>query len=225
MLENFAKLTGRATQVITAAASIASGSVASPSFVADYLYTDHLLYGLVREGTGVAASILKQHGVTTDSILSEIQKQNDSRSVLSALNKASHFLYKSQIVAENLNHSYVGTEHILLSILSYRNGIACKILSRLGVDLDAIEKSVLNLITTEITINVSDYKKYKSKINSNEFIIIMHEDLHFADKIYIQILFINALSDIPVIAFCNELELSKVLSEYESYNGPINLSF
>ena len=118
----------------------------------EYIGTEHILLGLVKEGSGVAANVLKNLDVDLRKIRLEVEKLVQSGPEMVTMGKlpqtprAKKVIEYSMEEARNLNHNYVGTEHILLGLLREQEGVAAQVLMNLGLKLDEVREEVLNLL-------------------------------------------------------------------------------
>jgi ATP-dependent Clp protease ATP-binding subunit ClpC len=118
----------------------------------EYIGTEHVLLGLVKEGSGVAANVLKNLDVDLRKIRLEVEKLVQSGPEMVTMGKlpqtprAKKVIEYSMEEARNLNHNYVGTEHILLGLLREQEGVAAQVLMNLGLKLDEVREEVLNLL-------------------------------------------------------------------------------
>jgi ATP-dependent Clp protease ATP-binding subunit ClpC len=118
----------------------------------EYIGTEHILLGLVKEGSGVAANVLKNLDVDLRKIRLEVEKLVQSGPEMVTMGKlpqtprAKKVIEYSMEEARNLNHNYVGTEHILLGLLREQEGVAAQVLMNLGLKLDDVREEVLNLL-------------------------------------------------------------------------------
>ncbi len=118
----------------------------------EYIGTEHVLLGLVKEGSGVAANVLKNLEVDLRKIRLEVEKLVQSGPEMVTVGKlpqtprAKKVIEYSMEEARNLNHSYVGTEHILLGLLREQEGVAAQVLMNLGLKLEDVREEVLNLL-------------------------------------------------------------------------------
>lgn len=122
----------------------------------NYVSTEHLLLGLVRENDSVAARILDRMGVSLGRIRSEIERQvtrGDGRlgQDMQLTPRAKRVIDLAYDEARNLNNNYIGTEHLLLGLIREGEGMAARVLQRLGVDIERTRKEVLNLQDGETT--------------------------------------------------------------------------
>jgi ATP-dependent Clp protease ATP-binding subunit ClpC len=118
----------------------------------EYIGTEHILLGLVKEGSGVAANVLKNLDVDLRKIRLEVEKLVQSGPDMVTMGKlpqtprAKKVIEYSMDEARNLNHNYVGTEHILLGLLREQEGVAAQVLMNLGLKLDDVREEVLQLL-------------------------------------------------------------------------------
>ncbi|MDP1860444.1 MAG: ATP-dependent Clp protease ATP-binding subunit [Gemmatimonadaceae bacterium] len=123
----------------------------------EYVGTEHILLGLIREGEGVAAAVLQNLNVDLDEIQQKIEetvKKGKAAQTtgpdLPYTSRAKKVLELAMSEARELNHSYVGTEHLLLGLLREEKGIAASVLTDAGVNLDAARAETLRLLGTEM---------------------------------------------------------------------------
>ena len=123
----------------------------------EYVGTEHILLGLIREGEGVAAAVLQQLAVDLDDIQQKIEETVKKGKAAQATgpdlpytSRAKKVLELAMGEARELNHSYVGTEHLLLGLLREEKGIAAQVLADAGVNLDAARAETLRLLGTEM---------------------------------------------------------------------------
>jgi len=118
----------------------------------EYIGTEHVLLGLIKEGSGVAANVLKNLDVDLRKIRLEVEKLVQSGPDMVTMGKlpqtprAKKVIEYSMEEARNLNHNYVGTEHILLGLLREQEGVAAQVLMNLGLKLEDVRDEVLNLL-------------------------------------------------------------------------------
>jgi ATP-dependent Clp protease ATP-binding subunit ClpC len=138
----------------------------------DYIGTEHILLSLVKEGEGVAAMVLIDLGINLDDlrraienavnygtktiVLGEIPLNQEARAALNwAVDEA-----------RRMNHSYIGTEHLLLGILREDRSIGCQILQSLGIELEIVRQETIRLLGGEVA---ETQKKQKSKTPALDF--------------------------------------------------------
>src|SRR4051812_5487998 len=123
----------------------------------EYVGTEHILLGLIREGEGVAATVLQNLSVELDEIQQKIEetvKKGKAAQTtgpdLPYTSRAKKVLELAMSEARELSHSYVGTEHLLLGLLREEKGIAAQVLTDAGVNLDAARAETLRILGTEM---------------------------------------------------------------------------
>jgi ATP-dependent Clp protease ATP-binding subunit ClpC len=123
----------------------------------EYVGTEHILLGLIREGEGVAAAVLQNLSVDLDEIQQKIEETVKKGKAAAATgpdlpytSRAKKVLELAMGEARDLSHGYVGTEHLLLGLLREEKGIAAQVLSDAGVNLDAAKAETLRLLGTEM---------------------------------------------------------------------------
>jgi ATP-dependent Clp protease ATP-binding subunit ClpC len=120
----------------------------------EYIGTEHILLGLIKEGSGVAANVLRNLDVDIRTIRLEVERivqhgPRDDAYVMGTLpktprsKKAIEFAIEE---AKGLKHNYVGTEHLLLGLLREEQGVAAQVLINLGMRLGDVREEVLNLL-------------------------------------------------------------------------------
>ncbi len=118
----------------------------------EYIGTEHVLLGLVKEGSGVAANVLKNLDVDLRKIRLEVEKIVQSGPDMVTMGKLPQTPRAKKVIeyameeARNLNHNYVGTEHLLLGLLREQEGVAAQVLMNLGLKLEDVRDEVLNLL-------------------------------------------------------------------------------
>ena len=118
----------------------------------EYIGTEHVLLGLVKEGSGVAANVLKNLDVDLRKIRLEVEKIVQSGPDMVTMGKLPQTPRAKKVIeyaleeAKNLNHNYVGTEHLLLGLLREQEGVAAQVLMNLGLKLEDVREEVLNLL-------------------------------------------------------------------------------
>src|ERR1700761_5321805 len=123
----------------------------------EYVGTEHILLGLIREGEGVAAAVLQTLSVELDEIQQKIEetvKKGKAAQTtgpdLPYTSRAKKVLELAMSEARELSHSYVGTEHLLLGLLREEKGIAAQVLTDAGVNLEAARAETLRILGTEM---------------------------------------------------------------------------
>src|SRR6184192_413520 len=123
----------------------------------EYVGTEHILLGLIREGEGVAAAVLTNLNVDLEEIQQKIEETVKKGKAAAAAgpdlpytSRAKKVLELAMSEARELNHSYVGTEHLLLGLLREEKGIAAQVLTDAGVNLEAARAETLRILGTEM---------------------------------------------------------------------------
>ncbi|MBM3992717.1 MAG: ATP-dependent Clp protease ATP-binding subunit [Planctomycetes bacterium] len=118
----------------------------------EYIGTEHILLGLVKEGTGVAANVLKNLDIDLRKIRLEVEKIVQAGPDMVTMGKLPQTPRAKKVIeysieeARTLNHNYVGTEHLLLGLLREQEGVAAQVLMNLGLKLEDVREEVLNLL-------------------------------------------------------------------------------
>ncbi|KPV44178.1 ATP-dependent Clp protease ATP-binding subunit [Alicyclobacillus ferrooxydans] len=116
--------------------------------------TEHILLGLVREGDGIAAKALQSLGVSTDKVQAEVEKiigtGQSQTGAMTYTPRAKKVIELSIDEARKLNHTYVGTEHILLGLIREGEGVAARVLANLNVSLSKARQQVLQLLGGDV---------------------------------------------------------------------------
>ena len=142
----FERFTDRARKVMALANQEAQ------RFNHEYIGTEHILLGLVKEGTGVGANVLKNLGVDLHKVRMEVERLVKSGPEMVTMGKLPQTPRAKKVIeyaieeARNLNHNYVGTEHLLLGLLREREGVAAQVLMNMGLKLDEVREEVLHLL-------------------------------------------------------------------------------
>ncbi|HTF89710.1 MAG TPA: ATP-dependent Clp protease ATP-binding subunit [Planctomycetota bacterium] len=142
----FDRFTDRAKKVMNLARQEAQ------RFNHEYLGTEHILLGLVQEGSGVAANVLKNMAIDLNKIRAEVEKIVKTGPTMVTMGqlpftpRAKKVLELSMEEASNLGHNYIGTEHLLLGLIKENEGIAAQVLLNLGVKLEDVREEVLEFL-------------------------------------------------------------------------------
>jgi ATP-dependent Clp protease ATP-binding subunit ClpC len=118
----------------------------------EYVGTEHVLLGLIKEGSGVAANVLKNLELDLRTIRLEVEKLVQSGPDMVTKGKLSQTPRTKKVIeyamdeSRTLNHNYVGTEHILLGLLREQEGVGAQVLMNLGLKLELVREEVLNLL-------------------------------------------------------------------------------
>jgi ATP-dependent Clp protease ATP-binding subunit ClpA len=118
----------------------------------EFIGTEHILLGLVKEGTGVAANVLKNHDVDLRKIRLELEKivvagpNTVYPGRLPLTPRAKKLIEYAKEEARNLKHNYLGTEHLLFGLLRDQVSVAAHVLMNLGVELESVREEIRNLL-------------------------------------------------------------------------------
>jgi len=115
-----------------------------------YVSTEHLLLGLTRDGTTLAARTLAHLGVEVATIRSEVEKQlpwsaDRTSDEMTLTPRAKRVIDLAYDEARNLNNNYIGSEHLLLGLVREGHGLAARVLEHLGVELEACQEAVRHI--------------------------------------------------------------------------------
>ncbi|HAX24587.1 MAG TPA: NDP-hexose 4-ketoreductase, partial [Chloroflexi bacterium] len=146
MADKFEKFTERARKVLTLAQEEAQ------RFNHNYIGTEHLLLGLVREGDGVAARVLSNMGVQLPKVRSAVEfiigrGETVIMGEIGLTPRAKKVIELAVDEARRLNHHYIGTEHLLLGLVREGEGIAAGVLESLGVNLEKVRAQVMQVVS------------------------------------------------------------------------------
>jgi ATP-dependent Clp protease ATP-binding subunit ClpC len=148
MMNNF---TPRAQQVLALARKEAD------RFNHNYVGTEHLLLGLIKLGQGVAVNVLQKLGLDLETVRMEVEKQVGSGPETKMVGNIPYTPRVKKVLAlagkeaKSLNHSYVGTEHILLGLLREGEGVAARVLKNLEVDIERTRNEILKELDPNFT--------------------------------------------------------------------------
>jgi ATP-dependent Clp protease ATP-binding subunit ClpC len=153
-MEPMNNLTPRAQQVLALARKEAD------RFRHNYVGTEHLLLGLIKLGQGVAVSVLQKMGLDLETVRGEVEKQvglgQESKTPLGSIPytpRVKKVLALAGKEAKALNHSYVGTEHILLGLLREGEGVAARVLKTLDIDIERTRQEILRELDPQFAAN------------------------------------------------------------------------
>src|SRR5881275_1392880 len=162
MADRFDKFTERARRVLTLAQEEAL------RFNHNYIGTEHLLLGLVREGEGVAAKVLANLGVELNKVRSAVEFiiGRGDRMIVGEVGltpRATKVIELSVDEARRLGHHYIGTEHLLLGLVREGEGIAAGVLESLGVSLDKVRSQVIYVLNQSQAYSQQQEGRHSSK--------------------------------------------------------------
>ena len=157
------EFTGRATRVLELSKEFAINNNYS------FIGTEHILYGLVKEGEGLACKILENQGLTAEYVEGEILKIDG---VMNTLDEEPEFTPRAKRIIENsareskrMGQNYVGTEHVLLSLMREIDSVAVRILIDANIDPQRIFADLLRLLSEDSP--MSPYSDSASEVNNN----------------------------------------------------------
>ena len=160
------KFTNKAKKVIEIANDI------SVKLGHNYIGTEHILYGLIKEGEGIGAKVLINKGITAENIEKKIEeilgKGNTIKESLGFTPRSKKVLENAFLEAKKIGYNFIGTEHLLLAILKEGDCIAVKIITELKVEISQIYNEIAKVINEEE--NDKDLKK-EGRIGRGSFAI------------------------------------------------------
>ncbi len=139
---------GKFTQKATLALNLAKECAMALGH--NYIGTEHMLWGLIKEGTGIAGGVLLSNGITDqkvmESILSVVGKGDGSQQVAGYTPRTKRVMELSYAETRRMGQNYIGTEHLLMGILREGESIAVRILMDLGVDIHKLYDSIITML-------------------------------------------------------------------------------
>ena len=143
------KFTNKAKKVIEIADDI------SIELGHNYIGTEHILYGLVKEGEGIAAKVLRNKGITEESVKTKIEDLlgvgKEIKETLGFTPRTKRILEKAFLEAKRIGYNYIGTEHLLLAIIKEDDCVAVRIIAELNVEISKIYNEIAKVINEEET--------------------------------------------------------------------------
>src|SRR5579859_4991048 len=181
-MDRFDKFTDRARKVLTLAQDEAQ------RFNHNYIGTEHLLLGLVREGEGVAARVLENMNVELSKVRTAVEfiiGRGDQPVVgeVGLTPRAKRVIELAIDEARRLGHNYIGTEHLLLGLVREGEGIAAGVLESLGVNLDKVRHQVIHVLSQSSSVAPAQEAKRPSKTPTLDQLGINLTDLARAGKL------------------------------------------
>jgi len=178
----FERFSDRARKVM----SLANGE--AQRFNHEYIGTEHILLGLVKEGTGVAVNVLKNILLDTDlrKVRLEVEKLVSAGPEMATMGKlpltprAKKVIEYAKEEARNFNHNYVGTEHLLLGLIREHDGIAAQVLMDLGLKLEEVREEVLEIISVNSAESESSEGNASASSNMKEQLRVLQESIAHA---------------------------------------------
>lgn len=137
----------------------------------NYVGTEHLLIGLIREGGGIAARVLQGQGITPEKVIKEIENTVGLGQSLEELPtnftpRTKRVLEMSYVEARRMGHNYIGTEHLLLAVMREDESIAVKILINLGVEPQKLLSEIGKLLNEQISGAAANTRQGKASSNT-----------------------------------------------------------
>jgi ATP-dependent Clp protease ATP-binding subunit ClpC len=181
-MDRFDKFTDRARKVLTLAQDEAQ------RFNHNYIGTEHLLLGLVREGEGVAARVLENMNVELPKVRTAVEFiiGRGDRPVVGEVGltpRAKRVIELAIDEARRLGHNYIGTEHLLLGLVREGEGIAAGVLESLGVNLDKVRHEVIRVLSQSSSTGPAQESKRASKTPTVDALGINLTEAARADKL------------------------------------------
>ncbi len=141
----FERFTDRARRVVVRAQE------AARNLDHDWIGTEHVLLGLIHEGSGVAAKVLESLAISPDAVRQRVEElvgrgEQAPSGHIPFTPQAKDVLRLALSESADLGHHYIGTEHILLGLISQGEGVAAQVLTEFGVDLDGARERVIRLL-------------------------------------------------------------------------------
>ena len=209
------KFTNRAEKAIEMAQEIAA------ELGHNYVGTEHLLCGLMREGSGLAYKVLANQGVTEEKIIEMIEELIGRGEPLDELPegytpRTKRVFEISFMEAKRLNNNYIGTEHILLGIMKEGDSVAVRIIMDLGVDIQKMFSELLKTLTEENAGNPNPNAKSKQSYNQTPTLNQFGKDLTNEA--------IEGKLD-PIIGRENEIERIILENDYSNLRKPTERKF
>ena len=161
------KFTTRAKKAMEIASDFAK------EFKHNYVGTEHILYGLVREGNGVASKVLENNGITSENVKEEIIELigiGENEIIATGFTpRTKRVLENSYTEAKKIKYDYIGTEHLLIGIIKEEDCIATRILIDLNINISKLYNEILNVVNEldDVIIQDGDKKNSKTKDYNN----------------------------------------------------------
>ncbi len=172
------KFTNRAKKVIEIANDI------SVELGHNYIGTEHILYGLAKEGEGIASKVLVNKGITADKVQRQIEdmlgRGKEIKESLGFTPRSKRVLENAFIEAKRIGYNYIGTEHLLLATMKEEDCIASKIILELNIEVPKIYNEIAKVINEEEVDNEigKDIGKIKNKTSQTPTLNQFAEDIH-----------------------------------------------
>ena len=143
----------------------------------EYIDTEHILLGLLKEGNGIAAHVLETFGVDLKLARIEVEKIVPAGPDRMVIGKLPHSPRAKKVIeyaieeAHNLNHNYVGTEHLLLGLLREQEGVAAQVLMNLNLKLDEVRSEIMKIFTGDSKLSNCLEKTVVGNEGLKEFVV------------------------------------------------------
>lgn len=120
----------------------------------NYIGTEHILLGLIKEGEGVAAQVLKNKGITLEAVRQQVEAavgkgQHQVEQVMGYTPRTKTILELSVEEARSLGHNYIGTEHLLLALIREGEGVAAQLLLAMGLSFESTRQDIMAMLNDE----------------------------------------------------------------------------
>lgn len=136
----------------------------------NYIGTEHMLYGLIKEGEGIASKVLINKGITEEKVEKKIEemlgKGKEIEQSLGFTPRAKRILENAFLEARKIGYNFIGTEHLLLAILKEKDCIATRIITELNVEISKIYNEIANVINEDDE-KITYKEKTKTAINNS----------------------------------------------------------
>src|SRR5688500_2043947 len=149
----------------------------------EYIGTEHILLGLIQEGSGVAANVLRNLDIDLDKIRRELEKIVQSGPSMVTMGqlpctpRAKHVLELAVEEASTLGHNYIGTEHLRLGRIRETEGVAAQVLLNLGLKLEDVREEVLELLGADMPTESSSPEQKKGSKSKTPALYAFGPDL------------------------------------------------
>ncbi|HVY61164.1 MAG TPA: Clp protease N-terminal domain-containing protein, partial [Planctomycetota bacterium] len=186
----------------------------------EYIGTEHILLGLIQEGSGVAANVLRNLDIDLDKIRREVEKIVQSGPSMVTMGqlpftpRAKKVLELAVEEASNLGHNYIGTEHLLLGLIRENEGVAAQVLLNLGLKLEDVREEVLELLGADMPTESSSPEQKKGGKSKTPALDAFGRDLTELAR--------EGKLD-PVIGRMNEIERVIQILSRRTKNNPVLL--
>ncbi|GIS84752.1 MAG: hypothetical protein CM1200mP16_10520 [Nitrospina sp.] len=140
----------------------------------EYLGTEHILQGVIKDGGGIAVAIVQKSGVDLTQLKKELEKSlpRSSNSLIIGdipfTSRAKKVLEFAVEEARSLNHNYIGTEHLLLGLLKEKEGVACRVLNSFGMFFDDVREKIVEMFKepTEANREVGKTQRWMNSVET-----------------------------------------------------------